>query len=160
MPRAGSCEAAPIIANSAPSEIGNQVQWQVTRPPQQQSPMKMIHHKGRCDLCVAQLDSSSVTTSCGHSYHQKCLESYAKQLIQRNIDKIRCPACMVPLNVNLSGTEKGAIPSLYQEKPAAARSFLMPLNYKTSSPTPIPEVRVLFARTSIRMWHRGVLKRR
>ena len=154
-----------LLADNATRPESHSAQWQVARSSHQQVavPTMQIQHKERCDLCVAQLDSTCVTTSCGHSYHQKCLESYVKQLIHRKVDNIRCPACMVPLNVNLSSPEKSAIPAFYQQKAASAQALLlrngisplspqapdtseharMPLEYRTSSPTPIPAVSTL-----------------
>jgi hypothetical protein len=151
-----------LLADNATQQDSNTAQWQVTRPKHQNAPAQamQLQHKGRCDLCVAQLDSTCVTTSCGHLYHQKCLESYVKQLMQRKVDNIRCPACMLPLNVNLSSAEKSTIPAFYKQKGESGQTFLlrngispispqapntsevarMPLEYRTSSPTPIPAV--------------------
>ena len=55
----------------------------------------------RCDLCASLLAGSSViSTACGHTYHEACLEDYTKQLIKRGVDNLRCPQCMVPMDVN------------------------------------------------------------
>jgi len=112
----------------------------------------------RCDLCAAQMTGSAcVKTSCGHQYHQRCLESYVKQLMDRNVHKLRCPACMVPLNVILSSENPVPLfhkhhqtvskwdlghqeiprllsPNSVQYSAPQANLSILPMDYKTVSP--------------------------
>jgi hypothetical protein len=121
----------------------------------QNSSSKSTEHgtQNRCDLCAARLlDSSCVTTSCAHVYHQTCLESYVKQLIHRGVTNLRCPACMVPLNVVLSSQDKcfelirnhqnlscnqaqeKALKQIIALPSTASMNATSPMNYKTVSP--------------------------
>ena len=102
-----------------------------------------MHNVSRCDLCAARLPGGScVTTSCGHTFHQTCLESYVKQLLQRSITNLRCPACMVPLNVLLPSSEdaNGLVynDGQLQQTTASTATAILPINYRTSSPVDDP----------------------
>ena len=94
---------------NSPHRNWNHGAEQMARMQTQQNSTQMstqLAHQGRCDLCAARLaGGSSVITSCGHSFHQKCLQEYVKQLISRNVNNLRCPVCMLPLNAMLNSPE-------------------------------------------------------
>jgi hypothetical protein len=159
----------PVSEWGMAAKLANTPALQVVAPVHGQKSQISIRPAGparevtRCDLCAAQMTGSAcVKTSCGHQYHQRCLESYVKQLMDRNVHKLRCPACMVPLNVILSS--ENPVPlllnhdqvaskldlghhshelsgllspnSMQYSAPQANRSIL-PMDYKTVSPKPV-----------------------
>lgn len=132
--------------------------------------------EGRCDLCAAQMSGGAcVKTSCGHLYHQKCLGSYVQQLMDRNVQNLRCPACMVPLNVILSSQnpmppfhkyenlaspgdpgqrskQRSEFPASNSVKHSAPQASILPMDYKTVSPKQVRTFCIRSPRSSVSSW--------
>jgi len=148
--------AAKISNTSALQAVGTANQGQMSRISMNRPAAPTS--QGRCDLCAAQMSGGAcVKTSCGHLYHQKCLESYVKQLMDRNVHNLRCPACMVPLNVVLSSDNP--MPPFHKYEGTASRADLgqlshasiLPMDYKTVSPKPVRTFSVR-PRSSVSSW--------